>query len=369
MLPIIDRYILREASKSFLAILTVLMLIVVSQSYISILEDAASGIISNEVLMRLLGLEVLQVLGPVAPPTFFFSILYTLGRMYRDSEMTALAAGGVGTFRVFRSFLLMALPVTALVAWLTISLLPWVNQNKEETIQSQQDESAELGTAVAGRFNEFSQGDLLFYVESISDDKSRMRNIFIQNRKHGKLGLVTAAEGYQYVDKETGGLYLVLNDGYRYEGSPGNSAYTVGDYEKYAIRIGEGKKAVKALPPKALPSGYLMRSEKISELSEFQYRLIFPTAIIVFTILCVPLSKSLPREGIYGSLMLAILFYFIFLNLQAVSGNWMVAGITPVWLGRWWVHPFMLTLGGLVILYKSHRFTAAMASRFRGKRP
>lgn len=366
MLPIIDRYILQEVSKSFLAIMTVLMLIVVSQSYIRILQDAVSGTITNEVLMQLLGLEVLQVLGPVTPPTFFFAILYTLGRMYRDSEMTALAAGGIGLRRIYRAFALVALPVALVVAWFTLDLVPWVNANKAQIMQQQKDESAELGMAVAGRFNEFSRGGLVFYVESMSEDKRRMRNIFVQNRQHGKLGLITADEGYQYTEPDTGDQYLVLVRGHRYQGVPGQSDYSVGDFAKYAILIDRDGPQEGVLPTKAISTSELIGAKDLHKRSELEYRLMFPVAVLVFTILSVPLSKSLPREGIYGRLMLALLCYILFLNLQAVSGNWMVDGTTPAWLGRWWVHPFMLLLGGAIMLYKSPRMFRVLLRRLPG---
>jgi lipopolysaccharide export system permease protein len=368
MLPIIDRYILKEVTKSFLAIMTVLMLIVVSQSYIRILQDAVSGTITNEVMTRLLGLEVLQVLGPVTPPTFFFAILYTLGRMYRDSEMTALAAGGVGLRRIYRSFAIAAIPVALIVAWFTLALVPWVNANKAEIMQQQKDESSELGMAVAGRFNEFSRGGLVFYVEKMSDDKRRMRNVFVQNRQHGKLGLITAAEGYQYTEPDTGDQYLVLTRGHRYEGTPGNNEYAVGDFAKYAILIDRQDQQQGVLPTKAIGTRELMASDDLRMRSEFEYRLMFPVAVLVFTILSVPLSKSMPREGIYGRLMLALLFYFLFLNLQAISGDWMISGVTPAWLGRWWVHPFILMLGAAVMLYKSPRMFRVLRGRLRSKR-
>ncbi|WP_275097249.1 LPS export ABC transporter permease LptF [Sedimenticola hydrogenitrophicus] len=368
MLPIIDRYILREVTRSFLAIMTVLMLIVVSQSYIKILQDAVVGSISSEVMTRLLGLEVLQVLGPVTPPTFFFAILYTLGRMYRDSEMTALAAGGVGLARIYRAFALVAVPVALVVAWFTLGLVPWVNANKAEIMQQQKAESTELGMAVAGRFNEFSQGELVFYVEKMSEDKRRMRNVFVQNRQHGKLGLITATEGYQYTDPDTGDLYLVLTRGHRYEGTPGHNDYAVGDFDKYAILIDRRDQVGDKLPNKAIPTDELFNTEELGLRSELEYRFMFPVAVLVFTILSVPLSKSLPREGIYGRLLLALLCYFLFLNLQAVSGNWMVSGVTPAWMGRWWVHPFMLLLGGAVMLYKSPRMFRVLRRRLWGQR-
>jgi lipopolysaccharide export system permease protein len=369
MLPIIDRYILQEVTRSFLAIMTVLMLIVVTHSYIKILQNAVAGSIGSEVMTQLLGLAVLKVLGPVTPPTFFFAILYTLGRMYRDSEMTALAAGGVGLRRIYRAFALVAIPVALLVAWLTLDLVPWVNASMADIMLRQKDESAELGKAMAGRFNEFSEGDLVFYVEKMSEDKQRMRNVFVQNRQHGKLGLITAAEGYHYTEPDSGDRYLVLLRGHRYEGEPGNNgSHTVGDFEKYAILIDQGEQAEGQLPTRALPTRRLIGSDDIHYMSELEFRLMSPVAVLVFTIISVPLSKSLPREGIYGRLMLALLFYFLFFNLQAVSGDWMVSGVTPAWMGRWWVHPFMLLLGGSVMLYKSPRMFRELRRRLGGQR-
>lgn len=353
MLSIIDRYILREVGKSFLAIIIVLMLIVVSQSYIKILQDAASGVITTAVLMQLLSMEVLEVLGQVMPPAFFFAILSTLGRMYRDSEMTALAVGGFSTARIYRSFLFAALPVTLLVAWLTLSLLPWANMSKEQIMQSQEEQTAELETAVAGRFNEFNGGDLLFYVESMSEDKSLLRNVFIQNRKHGELGLIASEEGYQYVDSKTGGHYLVLLKGHRYEGTPGDNTYTTSDFDKYAILLDQNTPGERLIPAKALPSRQLYQSEQLNELAEFELRMMYPVAVMVFTLISIPLSKSLPREGVYGRMVLAILFYVIFLNFQAISGDWMINGTTPQWMGRWWVHPFMLLLAAVLLSYRS----------------
>ena len=361
MLPIIDRYILSEVTKAFLAIILVLLLIVVGHSFVKILQDVASGSLGSQFVAKMVGLEALQVLGPVIPPAFFFSILYVLGRMYRDSEVTALSAGGVGTLRIYRSFFIAALPVALLVSWLTLDLLPWVNFNKESILQSQDDDSAELDASIAGRFNESSRGNMIFYVEEMSKDRTKLRNVFVQNRSNGYLSLITATNGYRYQDPENGAEYLVLTRGYQFEGIPGEADYAVGEFEKYAFQVDRKKKGERQLPIKARSTSELRNSEDIQYKSELEYRLMFPIAVLIFTLVSVPLSRSLPREGIYGRLMLAILFYFIFLNLQAVSGHWMVDGKTPEWLGRWWVHPFMLFLGGMVLFYKNPRALPRLA--------
>jgi lipopolysaccharide export system permease protein len=229
-----------------------------------------------------------------------------------------------------------------LVAWLTLSVLPWANQNIEEIRHAQKSET-NITNMTAGRFTEFSRGDLVFYVEGMLLD-NRMHNVFVQNRQHGKVGLITAEEGHQYEDEKTGDRYIVLERGYRYQGLAGQSDYSVSEFEKYAVRIVDEEAVAAQLRRRSLPSTVLMKSGSIKDRAEFQYRLAFPLAVIVFTLVSVPLSRSSPRQGIYGRLFIAFLVYFTFFNLLGVSGTWMEDGITPEWVGRWWVHMLMLTM-------------------------
>lgn len=71
MLPIIDRYILWEVSKSFLAITFTLLLILVGSGYMRFLSEAAAGNVGNDVILKLVGVEALRVMGAIIPPAFF----------------------------------------------------------------------------------------------------------------------------------------------------------------------------------------------------------------------------------------------------------------------------------------------------------
>ena len=50
---------------------------------------------------------------------------YGACRMYRDSEMIALAASGFGHARIFKSVLLTGIPLAFVVGLLVMELLPW----------------------------------------------------------------------------------------------------------------------------------------------------------------------------------------------------------------------------------------------------
>lgn len=364
MISIIDRYILREVIKSFLAILSVLLLIFTSNSFIRILQKAVSGTVSNDVLFQLVGLNSVYVLGTVIPPAFFFAVLYAIGRMYRDSEMTALASCGFGVGRIYRAVTYAAAPVALIVGLLAIVVIPSTERISAQIYDRQEDE-AEIGNAAAGRFNEFKQGEMLFFAEEMSSDKTRILNIFVQNRQHGDLGLTTAAKGYQYVDEETGDHFIVLQDAHRYEGNPGETEFSVGQMEEVGFRVEKKEKKDLVLRRDALSTSFLLSSDSRDHKSELQYRFLLPFSVFIFSLAGVILSRSLPREGTSGRIILSILFYTVFLNLQAVAGGWMRTGITPVWIGRWWIYIVALLLIWVLYFLRTQQFGLSARQLFR----
>jgi lipopolysaccharide export system permease protein len=242
--------------------------------------------------------------------------------------------------------------------------MPWA-ENTSAQIYEVQETEAEIGSAVAGRFNEFKQGDVLFFAEEMSSDKTKIHNIFVQNRQQGELGLMTASKGYQYVEKETGDRFLVLQDAQRYVGNPGETEFSIGEMEEVGFRVETKQDKVVVLKREALSTPFLFNSKEKEHKSELQNRLLLPLSVFVFALAGVILSRSMPREGTSGRIVLSILFYTIFLNLQAASSSWMRTGTTPLWLGRWWVYIVVLLLIWVLYLMRTRQIEQATRWLYR----
>ncbi|MEI2781350.1 MAG: LptF/LptG family permease [Candidatus Competibacter sp.] len=61
----------------------------------------------------MVGLQAGYFLVVLVPLAFLLSVMLTLGRLYRDHEMVALAACGYGPLSVYRAVLLLAVPLAA----------------------------------------------------------------------------------------------------------------------------------------------------------------------------------------------------------------------------------------------------------------
>ncbi len=363
---IIDQLLLRELIKTLTVILLVLLLAMLASYFVKLLGWTAAGTLAREAVFSLLGLHVVQVLGVLLPPAFFFSLLWILGRMYRDGEMIALQAGGVGLGRIYQSVMLLALPLALLSGLLMFKILPWANASAQR-IKYAQYEKADISGVRPGRFNEFDHGRLVIYTRGVSPDGHHLQDVFVQDRQHGRSGVVVAKEAYQVVDPASGDRFVILANGYRYEGKPGQAAYQLAQFGEYAFRLPtpdqEGRR---------IQVGYHERSTSdlwgdsgVAAKAELQYRFSVPTAVLVFALLAVPLARSQPRRDLYGRIALAILVYFVFMNLQRIAKRWMELGVLPAWMGMWWVALVMVGVAGLILFLDSFW----LAGRLRRWRP
>jgi lipopolysaccharide export system permease protein len=363
---LIDRLLMREVFKALLVTLLILMLVLLASHFVKLLGKAAAGNISPQVLLSLLGLQAIKVLGVLLPPAFFFSLLWVLGGMYRDGEMVALQAAGVGPARLYRSVMLLAVPLALLTAVLSFEGLPWANAAIERIKLAQRD-VLDIGGIRPGRFNDFDKGRLVIYTRGMSEDGRRLQGVFVQDRQQGRSGVVVAREAYQAFDEASGDRFVILTDGRRYEGRPGQADYAVASFGEYALRLPRLDLGQERLRVGARPTGDLWRDDSLPARAEIQYRLSVPIGVLVFALLAVPLARTRPRGDVYGRVGLAVLVYFVFLNLQRVAERWMELGVLPAWLGMWWVALVMVGIGGLVVLADSF-WLAGWLRRWRERR-
>lgn len=345
---IIDRYLAREVLHTYLAVLLVLLLIFMGRYFALYLADASAGEISGEIVVDMLFFRTVTSLSVMLPFGLFVSVLLAFGRLYKDSEMTAMAACGIGPGRVLSTVGLIALACSVLVASLSLWGTPWAH---EKALQVQ--ERAQSGTAfesvAAGQFNKIGSGNQVFYVEDLSEDHTRLNNVFIQSHTaDGQLDIFSARGGYQYVDAQTGVRYLVLTDGYRYQGLPGSVDFKIHQYQKSAVRLEDLEVAPLRRTHWSIPTSHLWNSARAADKAELQWRYSMPLATVLLAVLAVLLSRTSPRQGRFAKLFIAILIFVTYYNSLGVAMSWVQRGVVSPLVGLWWVHAVLLALVGVL---------------------
>ena len=120
-------------------------------------------------------------------------------------------------------------------ALLSLYLTPWAI-GKTEQYRHQLENRDDVSAVAPGVFKESKNGERVFFVEKVSTDLRQVANIFVHSTQDQRRGVMVAKRGYTEL-KENGDRYLVLVNGRRYEGTPGQADYRVVHFERYAVRI------------------------------------------------------------------------------------------------------------------------------------
>jgi len=344
LVTVLDKMIIHDLLKTLLSVLTVIVVIIVSRKFIRILDEAISGQVSNETLLSILGLKTISATVEFLPVALFMAVLMVMGRMYRDQEMSAVASAGGGAGTLYRAVFLLVVPLSVLSLGLSLYVSPWAEANVDQ-IMKQGEESADLRGIAAGKFSEYSQGDLVFYVEKISDDK-KMHNVFVQNRQNGNMDIINAEAAR--IEDLADGRYIIFENGEQVRGQPGTLNYVIEQFVEYAVRL-ETKESVVDLNRQALAVDLLWGSKVKAYIAELQRRFSVPLGALLLSFIAVPLAQISPRGGVYGNMLVGFLIYFSYGNLVRVSQSWVMTGAIPAWLGGTSVNVLLLLIGSFLL--------------------
>ena len=345
---IITRYLMKEVLHTLGGVVLVLLLIALSAQLVGLFSKVAAGTIHVNTVIKLFGLYNLTIITFILPLALYLAILLALSRLYQDSEMDALAASGVGPARVVRAVLLVAVIFAIIQAVFSLYLGPWAYE-RGDYLRLQSQQLTDIQGVTPGRFQELPQGKGVIYIESISKDLSEIRNVFVQYQDGARNSRVIAETGHIELDASSGDRFLILENGHRYEGQPGDEDYTILDFKRHGIRIEERQAQIKDLRRKAMPTKMLLeplenprawnaQQQRLGRITEFQWRISSALSCIVLALLAVPLSRSSHRQSRYTRLAMAIVLYIVLTNLLTMARTWLQEGQVPPWVGLWWVH-------------------------------
>jgi len=354
---VFERSLLRELAGTAGAVFVVLFAIMLSTQLVRLLGQAAGGKISPEAVLVLLGFSALNYLAVLLSLTLFVAVLLTVTRSYRDSEMVIWFASGMPLTAWVAPVLKFAAPLVLATAILSLWLSPWALSRGEE-LKKRMNERDDVAQVSPGMFRESSGAERVFFVEAGSD-RARAHNIFVSSTQHGRLGVMVSREGHRET-AANGDRFLVLANGRRYEGTPGQSDYRVMHFEQYALRI-EAKEAGRIeAQPKTMSVLDLMASPERAARGEMLWRIGIPLSALVLALSALPLAFVNPRAGRSNNLVLAILTFMIYSNLVSLSQAWVTQGRLSFGVGWWLVHVAMFVLLSALFYRRVRPF-----SRFR----
>jgi lipopolysaccharide export system permease protein len=345
-----DSTLRKDLARSFGATLVVILTIVITMMLIRTLGQAAIGRVAPQDVVLLLGYTALGHLPTMLALSLFISVVATLGRMYRDSEMAIWFASGVSLTRFVRPVLRMAWPVLLVVALLALFVWPWQNQRSNE-LKERYERRSDLSRVTPGQFQTSADGSRVFFIERDSQDSRTGRNVFVLSRL-GETEAVTSARSGR-IDLEGDDRFLVLERGQRNEENLASGEKTLSRFESYRVLAGErALSGVDALPPKALSSMSLLAQPTARNQGELTWRLGLVLGGANMLLLAVGLSATNPRRASNWNLLMALLGFVVYYNVINLSQAWVAGGKVGMGTALLGAHGGALVVACLLIWWR-----------------
>jgi lipopolysaccharide export system permease protein len=347
---VFDRSLIREFASTGFFVFAILLAIIVLTQLVRLLGESVGGSLPAEAVMVLLGFSALNYLPVLLSLSLFMSVLLTLTRSYADSEMVVWFSAGMSLRRWVRPVMLYALPVVSIIALLSLVLTPWA-MSKVDEIRLKLENRDDVAVAAPGTFRESKQADRVFFLENVSPGSNQVGNIFIQSVQHGKVGTMVARQGVQEI-AANGDKFVVLQNGTRYEGTPGRLDFKVVEFERYVMRVETVESKKKAPNPKAFSTLYLFENPTNWNLSELNWRLGLPISAFAMALLAIPFSFVNPRAGRSLNMIGALVLFMLYNNLISVINSWVGQGKVSAVTGLLGIHGLILLLVLLLFYYR-----------------
>ena len=339
---IFHRALLREFASLAGAVFMALFAIALTTRLIRLLGQAAGGQIPTDAVIAFLGFFALGALPVLLSLTMFISVLLTLTRSWRDSEMVIWFGAGLPLTAWLKPVMLFALPQIAVIAALSLIISPRAAQMGAQyaTRLNARDDVSRINPGV---FGETGNKERVYFVESISGDASTVQNVFVSSVQQQKSGVSMSRVG-RTETAPNGDRFIVLEDGRRYEGAPGDEQYRVMEFERYAARIETAESKEPQLSHKSMTTWQLLTNPTPVNLGEALFRIGVPVSAAILVLMAIPMSFVNPRAGRSVNLLFALFTYIVYSNLLSVSQARVAQGRMEFGIGLWLVHAAMIAL-------------------------
>ena len=332
-----DSSIRKELARSFGATLVVLITVVMTMMLIRTLGQASRGSVAPSDVMLVMGFTVLGQLPTILGLSLFITVVGTLSRMYRDSEMVIWFSAGRGLMSLLPPLLRFSWPVLLTIAALSLVVWPWANR-QIEALKTQYEQRSDVDRIAPGQFQESSDGSRVFFIDKDTPDANAANNVFIATTEASR-ETVTSAQSAR-LETRNGNRLVLLHNGQRLEALRDKPGLRMSEFSEYGTYIGgntQGDSDTGAI--KTLDTWNLALNPQPRHEAELGWRLGMVFAALNFVVLGLGVALVNPRAGQSTSLVFALFAFIVYYNLMTIGQTWISAG-------RMGMAPFMLMLHG-----------------------
>lgn len=357
-LKLVDRYIVSELVRPFAILImaaVILMLTVVITGFVEM-------IVRNNAPIGKVGLLMLyttpMTIVTVLPLAYMGATLLVIGRLGKDSEITALRAAGISFKRLVFPILLLSLGASALSWQVSENLVPWANTQSK--VLRQEIEMLSPDGAIATNKYFRGLGTQFYHIGQINKLSHTLHDVMIYDTAaKGPKTIITAKAGHW------DGTQWTLQDGIvaHFDGDRFAREETRFDRMELDVRFKIEERLDDKREPKEMSASEL--TDKIAERRqgglptkdydvEYHFKLAQPLACFFAAFIAAPIGMRFSRFGNYAGVAISIFLIFIYFVSESIGRSLGSNGLVPPYIASW-LYNIIFFIGGLILLWDVDR--------------
>ena len=332
---IIDRHVSLEILRPFSMGLGLLVLIFIGFSAARQLSLAAEGQLDIITAFQLIGLNTIITLEILLPSALFFSVLFAIGRLYRDSEMNAFYAAGVSRARILEAVFKLALSIALITGFISVLGRPWAFRTSY-SLEAQAEAQFDLKQMATGEFVNMEGSDYVFIARDVDLEKGLHKDVFLQkdHNEYGRSEIIVAESASLPTLNPGQAMQAEFYNGYNYLLDKRGKQDVTLKFGEMIVRL-PNEEAQERYRRKAETTLNLSMSDQPKDIAEYQWRITTPLATILLALLAVPLARSAPRESRFRSFAIALVVYVALFSMTSVLRTWIEQARLGALPGLW----------------------------------
>lgn len=360
-MKILDRYILAQYAQAFLfgtlAFIALFILIDVIEKIDYYIDRKATFFAVVGYYLYLLPENVKLT----APISALLAALFVTGNLSKQTELTAMKAGGISLYRMLVPFFAVAAVITIVDFFFSGWLVPHATRAKQKF------ESVQLGKTFwtggsRSNFNILDKANRLVTIGYFDDAQNICYNVSVQEFERSSLRWRIDAKQMIFdttlnrwvLQDAICRRFIVVPEYYTFE--------TAVDSFNFSFTLRDLRENTSALDLLTLPDhrAFIEKREKggfeaVDEaLVKYHSKIAFPVACLIVVLIGVPLSATKKRSGLALEAGISILVGFIYLGLQQTFATLGYKGEIPPWLAAWFPNLLFFAIG-LAMLWKAQK--------------
>lgn len=358
-MKIMDRYIAGELIRPFLLGVGGFVVIMLANTlYLYAELIVHSGVAVNVVALLLL-YNLPAIIVVTFPVAYLFSTLLAIGRLSKDSEVTALRSVGVSFRRILLPLLIGSVLVSYAAFLINDDVVPWANR---KTVDLVREMVLHQGTPVIKEniFFKGSKENRYFYVRQVDRRSNEMYDVFIFDKRQNPQQVVIAQEARwvgENWELRNGVLSRYDKDGIATEEDAfremsvkvdvkPDAFFQAGERSPQEKKSTELKEEIQTLKE----GGTDVKSMEVDYYMKFS----LPFATFFSALLAAPLGAKFSRMGGYIGVVFSIILVFIYYVVMSIARSMGNNGVLDPITGAW-IQNYLFGVVGLVLLWRIDR--------------